>query len=147
MWVLGEDARCPKLSAFVVTKPSTTQGTGNYIDVVAQAVDTVEGARMGDPEIPPNRLQPASNAFIGDAAHDFSQVQNAESVANVLNAMGDLGFPWQNADIEDVLRDVLTKPEGSTGYPFGDCYWNGGWRPLRPLRRPTSRLTRSSTAR
>ena len=128
VWVLGEGRAVPKnfIHAVVNDQAINYPGAGNYIDVVTQAVDTVEGRAWVT-----EYAQPASagfqGAFISDAARDFSQVQNAESVANVLNAMGDLGFPWQNADVEDVLRDVLTKPEGLTGYPFGDCYWNGGW--------------------
>ena len=45
----------------------------------------------------------------------------------VLNAMSSIGYRWNSEMLEDVLRNILTKPEGLTGYPYEDCYWSGSW--------------------
>jgi hypothetical protein len=128
VWVLGEGRAVPKnfIHAVVNDQAISYPGALNYVDVVTAAVDTVEGRAWVT-----EYAQPAgtnfNQAFITDAGRDYSKVQAAVSVSNALNELSSLGFSWTNPDVEDVLRDVLTKPEGLTGYPFGDCYWNGGW--------------------
>jgi len=124
VWVLGQGRAIPKnfIHAVVNEQALTYPGAANYIDVVTAAVDTVEGRAWVT-----EYAQDASNfsqMFITDAGREFDSVQTAESVTNALNALSQLGFPWSNPDVDDVLREVLTMPEGLRGYPWENCYWN-----------------------
>ncbi|MGB0592042.1 MAG: DUF2330 domain-containing protein [Myxococcota bacterium] len=130
VWVLGEGRAVPKnfIHAVVNEQALTYPGAQNYVDVVTAAVDTVEG-RAWVTEYAQSTTGEAGSfagAFLDPRAEDFSSVNAAESVSGVLNAMSNIGYRWSNPDVEDVLRNVLTKPEGLTGYPNGNCYWNGG---------------------
>jgi len=124
VWVLGQGRAIPKnfIHAVVNDQALTYPGAANYIDVVTAAVDTVEG-RAWVTEYAQDALN-FSQMFITDAGREFGSVQAAESVTNALNELSQLGFPWSNPDVEDVLRDTLTMPEGLTGYPDENCYWN-----------------------
>jgi len=130
VWVLGEGRAVPKnfIHAVVNEQALTYPGAQNYVDVVGAAVDTVEG-RAWVTEYAQSTSSEAGSfagAFLDPRAEDFSSVNAAESVSGVLNAMSNIGYRWNNPDVEDVLRNTLTKPEGLTGYPNGNCYWNGG---------------------
>ena len=126
VWVLGEGRAVPKnfIHAVVNEQALTYPGAQNYVDVVTAAVDTVEGRAWVTEYAQPSTG--FTGNFLDVRAQDFSTVNAGESVTGVLNAMSNIGYRWNNPDVEDVLRNVLTMPEGLTGYPNGNCYWNGG---------------------
>ncbi len=120
VWVLGEARAVPKnfLHAVVNDQAFAWPGAANYQAVLSNALDALGGRAWvtefaGSSEILRGRLLRQGAAWGG--------IVNAQSLAEVLVALSNIGLDETDPDVSVTLRDHVPMPSGLTGYPNGNC--------------------------
>jgi hypothetical protein len=123
VWVMGEGRAIPKNFIHVVVNDRAIEfpGGANYIEVVSAAVDTVDGRAWVTEHAGPS--SDMAGRFISANARDVSWMDAVATLGDVLDGVSAHGVP-RNADYQDILMAEVTHPEGLTGYPNGNCYYD-----------------------
>ncbi len=127
VFVIGEGRAVPKnyIAATVNPQAISFPFASNYFDVLNEAIDTASGRAWVTEFAGPakdfgGRLIPREQQ-----ANVQGAVASAETLAGVLEA---IPSPASSSDhLQDILRDEIPMPEGLMGYPFGDCWYGGGF--------------------
>jgi len=127
VWVLGPARAVPKNFIHAVIDwrafPFPSPGPWDYRARVARAVDTASGrAWLTEFAGPPPFLQEMSQ-WLGTSTAGLDE---ATSLAGVLAAMARNGVASSDPDLLAVVREVVARPSGLRGYPYGNCQYCQG---------------------
>ncbi|MBT9555179.1 MAG: DUF2330 domain-containing protein [Myxococcales bacterium] len=130
VFVLGPARAIPKNNFHAVVNPKALSwpGAGNYQQIIAEAVDPVQG----------HAFITEYSGSTGEFSSTFSTTQQsaatalraATTMADVLSGYDYLGLP-KDETYAAIVQDEVLMPAGLKGYPYGDCYYGGGggWDP------------------
>ncbi len=124
VWVLGEHRAIPKnfMHAVVNHKALQWPGGTNYFQVVTDAVNSVEG-RAFVTEFAGSAPDLADSFYSEFLQNQRENLQNASTLEQVLSVINSVGGS-SNTELRSLLESFVQMPDGLTGYPFGDCYFD-----------------------
>ncbi len=127
VWALGQGRAIPKnfIHAQVNDQALQFPGGTNYMEVVTEAVESIEGRAWVTEYARPASDLAGSFLFGGEQQTSLSGLNTLSELVTTLMGMG----LWNDTDTQQLVRDHVSMPEGLMGYPYGECWsaipWDG----------------------
>jgi hypothetical protein len=125
VFVLGEERAIPKnfMHAIVNDAAIAFPSASNYFSVVNEAIDTLNGHAWVTEFAGDVDGLNLKNQFSTPKFANVDAILAAKDLKDLLQEVKGHGI--SSNDYMPILQAEVGKPEGLTGYPFGNCYYNG----------------------
>lgn len=120
VWVLGQSRAIPKnfLHAVIDERAFPFPGGAGYQSLVTQAI--IDAGRRAWVTEYAGDSSPLLGSWLRPDT-SFASAHGAKNLAEILDALANIGVPISDPDVAAIVRSNVRRPEDLRGFPFGNC--------------------------